>query len=304
MDPSCVVCGVNVGSTFMRNEWKESVCIAHSGLPGCLWCGSHRGIKENNGIFACVDCQNSEVTSTSEITDCIDEILQWFTAIVGPHQLDDVPVTYGGLAIPPPGGGTLGWTNGQWSGSKGWAEILTVPHVPITALHQILTHEFTHAVLMFDPHSFRPHQTLIDNDVENEGMCELFSHKYLLQRGDQRSSRLAERIERNPHPVYGSGFRQCKSEFRHIGDLAEMVARKTQWVRRAPTNLAPKVSHSTSGVAASQPSVHRAPVSISAPENRQVKQHRPMIDMKKQVASKPSPQEKSSRPIIEMNKHD
>ena len=294
---NCAVCNAPVGSAYARNEWKESICVAHAGLPGCLWCGSHRALQEQNGIFACQPCRDTETDSNEKVARCVEDVLRWYQMVIGPHRLDDVSVSYGGLTVPPPGGGTLGWTNAQWRGNAGHAEILTVPFVPEAALHQILAHEFAHVVLILEPSTFRPHGRIPSDELIVEGSCEVFAHEYLLHRGDDMSTRLAERIERNPHPVYGDGYRGSSRDLQRLGGLADLLAERTGWVK--PSNL--------TGSGANGPAMPPvAPVRprnivVPRPDERVTREHRPVIEMKPaQPAARPAPSPDATRPVIRM----
>lgn len=299
---NCVVCSGPIGSSFVRNEWDESICMSHASLPGCLWCGSHSGVNSQNGIYSCQKCRNCEVNSSSQISDCVNDVLNWFSMVVGPHVLDEVRVTYGGLEVPPPSGGTLGWTSAQWNGSKGQAEILTVPFVPAPTLHQILAHEYAHVVLIFDPKDLRPHRRSSSDEVFVEGTCEVFAHEYLKFRSDDQSLRLAERIERNPHSIYGEGYRSVAKQFSHLGSLASLVSHATDWSIPATVSVTRTFSPVTNYSATGAHAPTKSRISIPSPTSRVTKEHRPIIEMNQNLVPSDKVTSGSERPSIRMKR--
>lgn len=243
-------------------------------------------------------CRETEVIHHHEISGIITDVLSWFSTVIGVHSLNEIKVRYGALEVPHPNGGTLGWTNAQWVGSKGMAEILTVPYVPTSALHQILAHEFGHVVLIFDPLKMSPHQQTPADEILTEGVCEVFAHEYLLTRPEEQCLRLAKRIERNPHPVYGDGYRAAAQLLEKQGELASLLSLLTGWVE--PATHEPIVRVAQSSRSSRQPFPPQ--ISISPPSDRISREHRPIIEMNPRLVQEDSPQPTSSRPVIKMKK--
>lgn len=229
MNSLCVMCDQKLGSTFVRNEWGEEYCASHSNVHGCLWCGSHKKLKIDRGLHACADCWSEVVIDDAGVADCAEVVMNWLSQIVGQHNLHTVPVIYGGLTLPPPSGGTLGWTESKWTGVHGSSEISTVGLIPRTSLIQLLAHEYGHVLLVFDPKRFQIHPTTPDDDLVVEGFCEVVSSEMLRFLGDARSSKLLTRMERNRNPIYGDGYRKMLPEMQKAGGIVPLCSNLTGW---------------------------------------------------------------------------
>lgn len=229
MNSLCVLCDKQLSNAYIRNEWGEQFCTSHSHLEGCLWCGSHRKLKIDQGMHACGECWNEIVLDDAGVADCAETVMNWLSQIVGPHKLQDVPIIYGGLTLPPPTGGTLGWTESKWTGVYGSSEISTVGLIPRASLIQLLAHEYAHVLLLFDPKSFQLHPNLPKEDLVIEGFCEVVSSEMLRFLGDARSTMLLERMERNRNPIYGDGYRKMLPEMYQAGGIVSLCSNLTGW---------------------------------------------------------------------------
>lgn len=229
MNSLCVLCDKQLGNAYIRNEWGEEFCPSHSNVEGCLWCGSHRKLKIDQGMHACGECWSEVVTDDAGVADCAETVMNWLSQVVGQHSLQDVPIIYGGLTLPPPSGGTLGWTESKWTGAIGSSEISTVGLIPRASLIQLLAHEYAHVLLLFDPHSFQLHPNLPKEDLVIEGFCEVVSSEMLRFLGDPRSTMLLERMERNRNPIYGDGYRKMLPEMHKTGGVVPLYSSLTGW---------------------------------------------------------------------------
>ncbi len=229
MGSLCVMCDKSLGNTFVRNELGEEYCTAHSKVEGCLWCGSHRKLKIDQGMHACGECWSEVVIDDASVADCAETVMNWLSYVVGQHKLQDVPIIYGGLTLPPPSGGTLGSTESKWTGVIGSSEISTVGLIPRASLIQLLAHEYAHVLLLFDPHSFQLHPKLPKEDLVVEGFCEVVSSEMLRFLGDARSTKLLDRMERNRNPIYGNGYRKMLPEMHKAGGIVPLCCSLTGW---------------------------------------------------------------------------
>jgi len=235
MSSLCVLCDRQLGTMFVRNEWGEQYCVSHAQVPGCLWCGSHKKLKEEHDIHSCVDCLNEIVLHDSEVADCAEVVMNWLSSVVGPHNLQSVPIVYGGLTLPASSGGTLGLTTSQWTGTSGSSEISTVGFMPRTALLQLLAHEYGHVLLVFDPLTFHIHPNVPKEDQVIEGFCEVVSSELLRYQGDARSLKMLTRMGRNKDMVYGDGYRKMLPELQSTGGLLPLCASLTGWQVQRPS---------------------------------------------------------------------
>lgn len=277
MASMCVMCDKQLGSSFVRNEWGENYCASHSHIAGCLWCGSHKQLRIEHGIHACGDCWDEVIEEDSEVADCAERVMNWLATIIGPHDLQSVPVVYGGLTIPPPTGGTLGWTLSTWKGNVGSAEISTVGHMPRSAFMQLLAHEYGHVLLIFDPHTFQLHPNIPKEDLVVEGFCEVVASEFLQHVGDDRSLKLLNRMGRNRNAVYGDGFRRMLPEMNQAGGIVPLCMQLTGWNPKftisatAPTSDVPEpISPSVPTSASSIPDRPSIPVQGVVPKTSPV----------------------------------
>lgn len=229
MNSLCVLCDKQLGNAYIRNEWGEEFCPSHSNIEGCLWCGSHRKLKIDQGMHACGECWSEVVADDAGVADCAETVMNWLSQVVGQHSLQDVPIIYGGLTLPPPSGGTLGWTESKWTGVIGSSEISTVGLIPRASLIQLLAHEYAHVLLLFDPNSFQLHPNLPKEELVIEGFCEVVSSEMLRFLGDARSAKLLERMERNRNPIYGEGYRKMLPEMQKAGGIVPLCSGLTGW---------------------------------------------------------------------------
>lgn len=317
MSSQCVMCEQPLGGSYVRNEWGESYCSSHSSIEGCLWCGSHKKLRIEHGLHACVDCWDEVVLDDSVVADCAETVMRWLESVIGPHRLHTVPVVYGGLSLPPPSGGTLGWTLSRWTGKAGSAEISTVGFMPRTALLQLLAHEYGHVLLIFDPHSFRVHADMPTEDLKVEGFCEVVSSEFLRDLGTDRSLKLLERMQRNRNPVYGDGYRLMLPEMHSAGGIAPLCSQLTKW-KPQPGFIAPAPTVSPAPAPAPGPMPSTAPPTSTSSRPapipmrpvvkrtdtpRKAAEHRPQIVMTN-ITSKPvtktPPANNPERPVIPM----
>lgn len=316
MSSQCVMCDLPLGGSYIRNEWGESYCSSHSSIEGCLWCGSHRKLRIENGVHACIDCWDEVVLDDIEVADCAEVVMRWLESVIGPHSLHSVPVVYGGLTMPPPSGGTLGWTLSRWTGKSGSAEISTVGFMPRTALLQLLAHEYGHVLLIFDPHSFRVHSDMPTEELKVEGFCEVVSSELLRHLATDRCLKLLERMERNRNPVYGDGYRLMLPEMHSAGGIAPLCSQLTKWKPQpglagpapvptpASVPVSPLTPVSAPVPASSRPAaIPMRPIVKRTDTPRKAAEHRPQIVMTN-ITSKPvtktPPAKNPERPIIPM----
>jgi len=311
MPSHCVMCELPLKSTFLRNEWGESYCSSHSNVEGCLWCGSHRKLRIEQGVSFCIDCWTEVVIDDSEVADCAEVVMRWLATVIGSHTLNSVPVVYGGLSLPPSSGGTLGWTVSKWTGKSGSAEISTVGYVPRTALLQLLAHEYGHVLLIFDPYSFRLHLDMPTEEVRVEGFCEVVSSELLRHLGTDRSLKFLDRMQRNSNPVYGHGYRVMLQEMQSAGGIAPLCSQLTKW-KPQPGLVGPAPTPTPTSTPVPVP----APTALSRPtpipmrpvvkrtdNPRAHVEHRPQIvmtDIKSKPGAKTLPAKQPERPVIPM----
>ena len=74
-----------------------------------------------------------------------------------------------------------------------------------------------------------------ENDVKlaplyNEGLCNLGSYYIYAHEASDLSKKLIDKLEKNPDPVYGNGFRLMKKKWEKAGSwnnfIAEILANK------------------------------------------------------------------------------
>ena len=127
----------------------------------------------------------------------------------------------------------LGLTTVQWTedprvglaSRKYQATVWTKDTLPEIPFRGVTAHELGHLWMMTEG--------ITDLQPEEcEGVCELLAFLYYKSLGSEEGDRYARRIETNPDPIYGEGFRQVFRIFETAGMTA--ICKSLATTRRLP----------------------------------------------------------------------
>jgi hypothetical protein len=82
--------------------------------------------------------------------------------------------------------------------------------LPLPLFQGVFVHELGHVWLV-------QHGIVNLPIMDEEGFCELLSHRHYLEMGSQADLFYAERIAKNGNPIYGDGFRKLKKLEERVG---------------------------------------------------------------------------------------
>jgi hypothetical protein len=107
------------------------------------------------------------------------------------------------------------------------ADLTVVRGLPTPLFQSVVVHEIGHAWLTV-------HQ--VDLPLrDEEGFCQMLSHRYFRDSVDPAASGYAARIAKNPDPVYGDGYRAIAALVDRVG--FDRVVRSLQVDRRLPNQI-------------------------------------------------------------------
>jgi hypothetical protein len=258
---------------------------------GCTACGSFLNVQQREQISLCGVCDASRVRSQIALQPAQKLALDWYTRVIGPHRLDQVPLQLSGLSAAAISQGALGYTQCTSLGSQAAAEIYLAKSLHELQLATVLVHEYTHVLLFMDTITARAHPMEQLDLISEEGTCQLASMLFLETRRGAQAEFLRRCIEQDPSPVYGDGYRMMREELKAFTGLAHLLSSLTGGnFRPDPTNAV--AARSAEEVAKEVEAVaerHRPTLLIPTTKSPSVPHPR--------KASTPEPQQ---RPIIRM----
>ena len=93
--------------------------------------------------------------------------------------------------------------------SVGSVSVLILRGLPQSLFRAVAAHECCHAWARL--------RGIRQSKVEEEGLAEVISHRYLTRLGGPDHKVLAKGIEESRLPVYGTGFRSVNAAVQHVG---------------------------------------------------------------------------------------
>ena len=289
--PICSVCGGQCGLKFFKTARGEFLCFKHRSSPACHMCQTVVGVTVGPSIPACESCSKLAVIDNAAAVRVAQPVLDWLTEELGHHRLGDIPLEVGSLnsnALPPQ---NLGHCKLTVSGGHCSAEILLASHQHPAALAATLAHEYGHALLTFEPYTFKFRGNFNRDPHIEEGSCEVVRALWLEHSGTRDSKFLRSAMNANLTPIYGDGFRMMWGEFSKVGTLSRFI------------------DCVTSGNARSAKPTKVNPVLVDEPElngdlPEPIDQHRPTIRVIPPTANAPvltkNPGTKVTRPTIKV----
>ncbi|MGA2124739.1 MAG: protein DA1 [Xanthobacteraceae bacterium] len=197
-------CGRVLEGAIVCDSRGHYFCGAHgSALRSCRFCG--RGfVPRNNGADRCADCTRKAVTSIADAQTHFQRAVSWFAR----HGLQLAsPLPRIELQDTLPRQNMLGYTEKLETG-RGWFKgaTMTAPRIvmrnalPPEIFLIVAAHELGHAWLTT--------QGVVLSEQMEEGICTWLSHRFVRGLGTPDAGWLAQQIESQKDPLYGTGYRR------------------------------------------------------------------------------------------------
>jgi len=240
--PSCSLCHQPMEDSYLTDRWGNSFCRKREGeLPRCFSCGrlvskeiTGGGVRYRDGRNMCTICRRTAV----EHPDTAGKVLAWVREQLSAHDIalpGNIPLRLVGqeeLDRLSAGGRNeqttgmartrLTMENGKETG-RSLDDIVVLYGLPGMHLAAVLAHELAHAYLFLN--GYRGLSLKVE-----EGIAELFSYLCLKDRKDPEAVFRIRTMEKNSHPVYGTGFRAARRAMERysLPRLLELVRKNSR----------------------------------------------------------------------------
>jgi hypothetical protein len=225
----CFFCDQILPGTFLENAFGQRACKRHDHGPRCSSCDRWLGpeecrgpAKSDFGTALCRPCQTRAVW-TDDLRgygNPFGSVALWELglelelAVPVPIRLESVARIrkLKGSHQQQPDGITqtrVETINGRES-ARLVREIIVVGGLALEHFEGVLAHEFGHVWLFHGKHDHL-------SDLQAEGFCELVKYRWLARLGTPLAYEIQRKMENNPDPVYGNGFRLLKEHWDRDG---------------------------------------------------------------------------------------
>ena len=225
----CTLCTSEIRGSYLLDTWHQPICACHK-VEYCSSCG--RFVKPTDlhltdGRCLCSFCAPSIVS----LPQHIEWVNKRVRSILVLHGINDLPVDIpiklvtpaemaklngsGQVNLLQPGLARTSKMTGLFF-SRCKHSIYIFNHLPKIQFAGVLAHEMLHVWQNEKGISLSPMCT--------EGFCNLGSYVVYASIGTEVSRHFMKRLEEDPHPVYGDGFRKVLEVYRKIGsDLSKVM---------------------------------------------------------------------------------
>lgn len=227
--PSCDNCGQALKGEYLQDIWGNRCHKEHAGqrTAQCHVCArligprtSHGGLHYADGRQVCGICRLSEVTEVAQIEHAKDEVLAHLSAVGFDYIPRYISVSFAdkrrlnqrlGVSQRANSHG-LTRTVERQQGSLRYVEhsIYVLYGLPRVLFHGVLAHEMIHVWLNEKGLHSWP-------EADIEGFCNLGTALIYQQDGSPLADVLLQRMQQDPHPVYGDGFRKMNKHLQQLG---------------------------------------------------------------------------------------
>lgn len=219
----CAYCGKPLLSKYVKDSWGTKFCAEHtSEYPRCQFCGRLvPGRNQASSTAAphqdrCLACKTSAIETVDQARPLFARLIQWINKegllynnldlrikLCNPSQIASI---LGDTDKSKALGVTLHSTYKQNSNTIRTEVngVAVLRGMPSSLFQSVTIHELGHAWLAV-------HKVLKLPSWTEEGFCELLSYRYLHDAATIESKFYAARIENNPDPTYGEGFRRVRA---------------------------------------------------------------------------------------------
>lgn len=240
--PRCAYCNAPLTGEYLVDAWGTKFCKRHKNeYLTCSFCGrlippeqQERGVQNIDSV-RCPICRASAIETILQAQPIFARLKQW----VSSQRLtyNNLPLTlelcnrarlaqYMHTRGEPHALGVTMSTAHTLNGQDLRTEVngIAILHgLPSTLFQGVTIHELGHVWLI--AHGIKGLPTWAE-----EGFCDLLSYRYYIQLDTPESCYHAASIERNPHPIYGDGFRRVRTIADRVGfeRLVETLLRAKQ----------------------------------------------------------------------------
>jgi hypothetical protein len=203
----CDLCGALIVTTAVVTPHGGAFCTSHTDLPHCYHCGApHR----RPGRF-CHECSKTAINTQDQLRVALPpiraQLIQmgiWLNPPVHVQLVDEAWMK----AMNPHESGMVGGLT-QFHGQQ-VREVYIVAGMPALEFGSTVVHEVMHAWLA---------QNGVPQDDARiaEGLCQVVSYRWLRDQPGPLAAFVREKIERDPDPIYGDGFRMVRESVRRHG---------------------------------------------------------------------------------------
>ena len=221
--PKCAYCGKPLIGTYAIDSWGTKFHKEHERqFPHCAYCGrlvppaeqERRVGKDAN--TRCPICRAAAIETREEALPLFRQLTQWlgsqglrFNNLSVTLELVDRPKLAQYLTTRPETHSlgvtmsTIHYENEQRTHTE-IDRVAVLQGMPELLFKGVTMHELGHVWLaIHDIHGLP--------SWAEEGFCEVLSHRYLSGIATREGRYYTERIEKNPDPIYGEGFRKLKA---------------------------------------------------------------------------------------------
>jgi hypothetical protein len=182
-------------------------CTSHGDLPNCLLCSA----PLPGGGRYCGPCAATSIYTRDHVRRALPPVRELLhdmgVRLTPPVHVQLVDGTKMRTLHARESGTVLGVTLVQ---GRQVTEVCIAAGLPAIEFGSTVAHECMHAWLAQNGFG------QIDPSIE-EGLCEVVSYRYLRDQPDPRAPLLRLKLDRNPDPVYGDGFRAAKASVKRHG---------------------------------------------------------------------------------------
>lgn len=215
----CQFCNqtIQLGERYIQ-DWQGQVyhasCFQSGRQCGCcnaLIVPFQSAFRVSDDFDLCNHCQQQAVIYSEQFQKCCNSVYKFFEmgGIGFPkHKIEFQLVNYGVMHK-----NIRGRVTYDSLCSKYTVQILKGLTKAICC--GVLAHEMMHIVLIEQNHQFTQQET--------EGLCELASYFVYKMIGDDISKEWIERMQQNPDPIYGEGYRMMHKRVKQYGSLQEYL---------------------------------------------------------------------------------
>lgn len=231
----CAYCNAPLTGEYLVDAWGTKFCKRHKQeFPACEFCGrlippaqQERGDPRALQSERCPVCRSRAIESMSQARPLFDEVARWARTQLPDFNNASLKLELcdratlarymqgkGGVhgSEPHTLGVTLSTTH-TLNGREVRTEvngIAVLQGLPVPLFQGTLAHELGHAWLVMQGIKGLP-------PWAEEGFCEVLAFRYYTHLNTPESRYYAESIERNPHPIYGEGFRRVRATMDRMG---------------------------------------------------------------------------------------
>lgn len=229
--PRCHVCDLPIQGQHIIDSWGHQAHVyhGHHKTQLCEYCGriiseatSNNGVIYSDGRLVCGICQLTAVNDQHKLHNATEQVKNLLAT--PPASFNDIPYPIPIQLVDLPNLKKQGGTKIN-SDSRGFtrSHILSenkkrikIEHtiyilygMPLLQFQAVLAHEMLHAWLTT--------KDITLPDKEMEGFCNLGSALIFQADSSTYSRLMLERMEKNPDPIYGAGYRLMTQQLKKLG---------------------------------------------------------------------------------------